>query len=68
MDENLQARARALINILRMSIRVELEDSYSLNLAEMYLLIDYFSEIDNEITRLRSLPCGLKPPNDERGG
>jgi len=54
IDENLEARAKALIDILRITIRIELQDSYSLNLGEMYLLIDYFSELQNEVERLKS--------------
>lgn len=52
LDEGHHHRARALLDILRMIIRDQGLQEYKLNLNEMYLLIDYFSDAHNLIDKL----------------
>ena len=58
-EESLIFKGDALIDILRITVRQELGQEYSLDLGEMYLLMDYVSvlkgRIENQKQSLRAM-------------
>lgn len=54
LNESHHGRARALVAGIRIAVRQELADEYKLDLTQMYLLMDYFSDVEDLVERVEA--------------